>query len=280
MTSQEHACAGLEMICNAIDMRKTITTPPHAVEHTATIINIVEGNETVINIQFPKQAPERLIINKRCSGNGSALYIYLSARLTGTRYRYIHLKNHYGTGMLFRKFITTKLKEAASKWGSYKDARLWCANELGNFKTQLESSWEHQIKQLVPLPRKRRKSLVDTNTSVRKARRSTTISIPLHGFVMKGEVPVIRIRQAKSKDRLFLLINLPGVIFDDNKSRRKSFKTRFGHKYQWMQFVGKQIKSISNTWETLDDVQTWFLKGNFVNEINQLWEMRGKIKLL
>ena len=202
------------------------------------------------------------------------MYIYLSARLTGTRHRYIHLKSHYGTGILFRKFITTKLKETASTWGSYKDVRLWCTNELGNLKTQLESSWEHQLTQLVPRPRKRPKSLADTNTSVRKARRSTTISIPLHGFVMKGEVPVIRIRHAKSKGKLFLLLNLPGVIFDDNKSRRKSFKTRFDHNYQWVQFVEKQIKSISNTWETLDDVQTWFLKSSFVNEINQLWEMR------
>jgi len=64
MTSQEHACAGLEMICNAIDMRETITTP-HVIEHNATIINIVEGNETAINIQFPKQAPERLFDHKQ-----------------------------------------------------------------------------------------------------------------------------------------------------------------------------------------------------------------------
>lgn len=255
---------GLEILCDTIDIRQKITSP-EVTENNATII---------INIRFPKEVHERLIINKRSSDKSSALYIYVSAKLTGSRCRYIHFKNRYDTTMLFRKFIVEKLKQSVSTWNSHKDAELWCAKHLDDLKTQLESSWEYQLKQLVQLPRKRQKSLIDTNTSVRKARRSSTISIPLHGFVLKGEVPVIRIRQAKKRNRLFLLMSLPGVIFDDDKTRRKSLKTRFGHDNQWVQFVEKYMKSMVNVWETLDDIQKWFFKSNFVNKINQLWEMR------
>ena len=257
------AFPGLDILCDAIDVRQNKTTTES-----------IEKGLCTIHIRFPKETHERLVINKRSNGKNFSLYIYVPSKLTGSKCQYIHFKNQYGTGMLFREFIINKLKQAVSTWDSHKDAEHWCVTHLANLKTQLESAWEYELEHLAQPPRKRQKSTADIQVSVRNARKPGTISIPLRGFVMKGEVPVIRIRQAKKRDRLFLQMSLPGVIFNDNKTRRVSLRARFGHNARWAQFVKKYMISMVSTWDTLDDIQKWFFDRTFVCRINRLWELR------
>ena len=109
---------------------------------------------------------------------------------------------------------------------------------------------------------------------MRSARALTTISIPIHGFVSKGEVPVIRIRPARnSRNAPFLRMIFPGAIFSDHRPRYKSLRTRFGHDRNWSLYVKDRVESKVRVWKTFDEAQKWFLETDFVDAMNRVWAM-------
>ena len=114
----------------------------------------------------------------------------------------------------------------------------------------------------------------DENKHVRRSRASTTISIPMHGLVSKGEVPVIRIRQStNSSNAPFLRMIIPGVIFSDQRTRTRSLRPRFGHDRNWSHFVKHHVEAQVSAWKTLDDAQKWVLETDFVDTMNRIWAM-------
>ena len=237
-------------------------------------VTVDEGpDSTIIDITFVTEMYGRLIVNKRPNGKGSNLYIYLPIRLTGGRRRYIHFKARYGSGKLFRRFVVDQMKRFILSWRFPSDAHRWCESNLDGLKSQMESVWRHK---LLDLSKKRSISAENESLTARVARRDTTISIPLHGFFLEREVPAIRIRQAyKYKHGTpHLLISFPGAIFTDNKTRRKSMKTKFGHDKQWSKFVEEYVKAAVCEWETLEDARVWFRDNDFVRQINQLWDIK------
>ena len=119
-----------------------------------------------------------------------------------------------------------------------------------------------------------RNDTVGTDAPADEDRGSTTISIPIHGLVSKGEVPVIRIRQARnSSNAPFLRMTIPGVIFSDQRTRTKSLRTRFGHDRKWSYFVKTHVEAQARGWKTLDDAQNWVLETDFVDTMNGIWAM-------
>lgn len=248
---------GLAIICDAIDItRKT------------TMIRIVKMNDvTTIKVLLPGGEREHLIVNKRSCGERLSLYVYFPASLTRSQHRYIYFKNKYGVDTSFKKFILAKLKKVICAWGSYKDAGLWCQNNLGGFKKEIESTWDSQLKLT---SRKRQRSTTD----VRISRASTTIGIPIRGLVPKGKVTVIRIRQSRnSSNAPFLRMTIPGMIFNDQRTRTRSLGTRFGIDDKWSLFVRQYVTAKVDGWETLDDAQQWILGSSFVVKMNRVWAM-------
>ena len=164
-----------------------------------------------------------------------------------------------------------QLKKVICEWESYTAAKLWCQNNLGGLKTKIETAWDSRL-QLTS--RKRPRSTNDENKYVRSSRGSTTISIPIHGLVSKGEVPVIRIRQARnSSNAPFLRMTIPGVIFSDQRTRTESLRTRFGHDRKWSYFVKTHVEAQASSWKTLDDAQNWALATDSVDTMNGIWAM-------
>lgn len=197
-----------------------------------------------IEITFKTGTRGRFIVNKRKSGQGHSLYVYVSSELTGGRYRYVYFRNLYGCHELFRSFILTQLKKFVSTWKSRGDAQRWCESNLDSLKQRVETGWLQQLKRL---PRKRSRSTQYGNTLMSSARCNSTINIPLHGFLLEGRVPAIRISfLGKFDKRPYLSVSFPGFIFGDNKARHKSMKCRFGHDRQWSCFVGEYVKTAAS----------------------------------
>ena len=252
---------GLNALCDAIGVTRKTTT--------IQIVNI--NNTTKIKYVLPDGEHEHLVVNKRSCGKKFSFYVYFPAASTRSQHRYIYFKNKYGVGTSFKNFILMKLKKVICEWESYKDAKLWCQNNLGGLKTKIESAWDSQLKLT---SRKRPRSTNDENKHVRRSRASTTISIPMHGLVSKGEVPVIRVRQStNSSNAPFLRMIIPGVIFSDQRTRTRSLGTRFGHDCNWSHFVKHHVEAQVSAWKTLDDAQKWVLETDFVDTMNRIWAM-------
>ena len=140
---------------------------------------------------------------------------------------------------------------------------------MEGLKSKIESAWDSKL-QLTS--RKRPRSTNDENEHVRSARASTTISIPIHGLVSKGEVPVMRIRQARnSRNAPFLRLIFPGAIFSDHRTRTRSLGTRFGHDRNWSLYVKDRMESKASVWKTLDEAQKWILENDYVEAMNRVW---------
>ena len=137
---------------------------------------------TMINIVFPKGIHERLVINSRSSGKDVTLYIYVSSKLTGSRRRYIHFKNQYGSGVSCRNFITEQLNQCASTWKSHDTTQRWCEDYLDGLKIKIESGWEYHLKKLPKNVQDHQEMKKVCRYAIRQARRDTTVSISLHGF--------------------------------------------------------------------------------------------------
>ena len=253
---------GLNALCHAIATTRKTTT--------IQIVNM-SNSTTIIKYGLPDGEHEHLVVNKRLCGKKSSFYVYFPAGLTRSQHRYIYFKNKYGVGTSFKKFILVQLKKVICEWESYKDAQLWCQDNLEGLKSKIESAWDSKL-QLTS--RKRPRSTNDENEHVRSARASTTISIPIHGLVSKGEVPVIRIRQARnSRNAPFLRMIFPGAIFSDQRTRTRSIRTRFGHDRNWSLYVKDHVESKASVWKTLDDAQKWVLESDFVDTMNRIWAM-------
>ena len=252
---------GLNALCDAIAATRNTTT--------IQIVNM--SNSTKIKYVLPDGEHEHLVVNKRLCGKKFSFYVYFPAGLTRSQHRYIYFKNKYGVGTSFKKFVLMQLKKVICEWESSTAAKLWCQNNLGGLKTKIETAWDSRL-QLTS--RKRPRSTNDENKYVRSPRGSTTISIPIHGLVSKGEVPVIRIRQARnSSNAPFLRMTIPGVIFSDQRTRTKSLRTRFGHDRKWSYFVKTHVEAQASSWKTLDDAQNWALATDSVDTMNGIWAM-------
>ena len=238
---------------------------------------VTENSDSVkIEITFVTGTRGRFIVNKRKRGTGFSLYVYASSGLTGGRYRYLYFKTRYRCRELFRRFVVDQLKKCVSTWKSRGDAQQWCESNLDRFKQRVETEW---TKQLEKLPKKRLRSTRDENRRIRSARCSNTISIPLYGFLLEGQVPVIRITYAWHRNtKPYLLICFPGVIFADKKPRKKSLKYRFGHDRQWSRFVEGYVKAAVNQCQTLEDVRIWYRDSGFEFWTNRLWEINKSKK--
>jgi len=246
---------GLNALCDAIGITPKTTT--------IQIVNM--SNATKIKYVLPDGEHDHLVVNKRLCGKKLSFYVYFPAGLTRSQHRYIYFKTKYGVGTSFKRFILMKLKKVICEWESYKDVKLWCQDKLEGLKSKIELAWDSKL-QLTS--RKRPRS---TNES---ARVSTTISIPIHGLVSKGEVPVIRIRQARnSSNAPFLRMTIPGIIFSDQRTRTRSLRTRFGHDRNWSHFVKDHVEAKSSNWKTLDDAEKWVLETDFVDTMNLIWAM-------
>ena len=250
---------GLNALCDAIAATRKTTT--------IQIVNM--RNSTKIEYVLPDGEHEHLVVNKRLCGKKFSFYVYFPAGLTQSRHRYIFFKNKYGVDTSFKKFILVQLKKVICEWESYKDVQLWCQDNLEGLKSKIESAWDSKL-QLTS--RKRPRSTNDENEHVRSARASTTISIPIHGLVSKGEVPVMRIRQARnSRNAPFLRLIFPGAIFSDHRTRTRSLGTRFGHDRNWSLYVKDRMESKVSVWKTLDEAQKWILENDYVDAMNRVW---------
>ena len=132
--------------------------------------------------------------------------------------------------------------------------------------------WEQIL--LSQKTKKRSRSVEDEDLPIpRKARLKTTVSVPIHGLLLKGEVPVIRIRRqsGKRKNTKFLTMFFPKQIFDRNA--RLSLQHRFGHDDKWSHFVQKELTSVVDDWHSVDCAQEWLFRSaeEFVQDVNRKW---------
>ena len=235
-------------------------------------------DRTKIKVVVSETALEaNIVINKRACGLQNSLYIYIPSSLTGSKTTtYITFKNQYGVGHEFRSFITKKLKLVVSTWYCREVVKKWCQNWRG-WKKHVEESWEIHL--LQQGPRKRSRSSTDDNLLVRAARLKTTISIPLRGFLPKGEVPVIRIRVKKDrrKEIQHPVMIFPKAIFGRRKKKqglKNPFGQKpFGHDKQWSQFVKEQLTAVVETWDSVESAQKWLREcvDDFVVDVNSKW---------
>ena len=68
-------------------------------------------------------------------------------------------------------------------------------------------------------------------------------------------------------------MTIPGMIFNDQRTRTRSLGTRFGIDDKWSLFVRQYVTAKVDGWETLDDAQQWILGSSFVVKMNRVWAM-------
>ena len=68
-------------------------------------------------------------------------------------------------------------------------------------------------------------------------------------------------------------MTIPGMIFNDQRTRTRSLDTRFGIDDKWSFFVRQYVTAKVSGWETLDDAQQWILGSSFVVKMNRVWAM-------
>ena len=238
--------------------------------------------ETIHPVVVPFKPSQKLRLNQKKTGNNRCLYLYIPPVLImdSTKGCYINFKTNYGVSFQFRNFVVQKLRATVSKWNTFHAVQQWL-QQCQKWKEQVETSWDNLLRKC-PVKRKQPQESTVNNKVARVGRKTTTLSVPIKGFLLAGEVPVIRIRpETNSKGSKFLRMYLPRKVFGGKaKVKKKSLQTRFGHDKRWSKFVVEHLASVVENWSSVSDAQAWFNEGGadlFVKHINLVWlKYQGK----